>query len=63
MNGEDILMDLNSLYSIAGFGTLIAAAMNGATRVITTEAFQPELMLHIIEKYKVRSMIGNYSLY
>lgn len=50
------MMDLNSLNSITGFGALITATMSGSTRVITTEVFQPELMLHIIEKYKVRSM-------
>lgn len=63
LNGEDIMMDLNSLYSIVGFGTMIVAAMNGSTRVISTEDPQPELMLHIIEKYKVRLIIMINILY
>lgn len=53
MNGEDIMMDFSSIYALGGFGTLIASTWTGATRVITTEVFKPELMLNIIEKYKV----------
>lgn len=48
------MSDFNSLYSLTGFGTLIATTILGSTRIITTEVFKPELMLEIIEKYQVR---------
>lgn len=43
----------SSLYWLSGFGTLMATTISGATRIITTESFSPELFLHIIETYKV----------
>lgn len=56
------MSDFNSLYSVTGFGTLIATTISGSTRIITTEAFQPELMLNVIEKYKVCPQALNTTL-
>ncbi len=50
---EDVMFCFSSLYWISGFGTLIATTITGATRIITTESFSPELFLYIVEKYKV----------
>lgn len=51
------MMAFSSLYWMSGFGTLMVTTLSELTRVITTELFQPELMLQIVEKHKVSSSI------
>lgn len=53
INGEDVLISFMTLFGLTGFGTMLATTVSGAIRIITTENFRPELMLNIIEKYKV----------
>lgn len=48
----------SSLYWLSGFGTLMATTINGATRIITTESFSPELFMYIVEKYKVTAALS-----
>lgn len=50
---DDVVMCFSSLYWISGWIALIAGTLNGATRLITTETFTPELYLRFIEQYKV----------
>lgn len=50
---DDVLLCFSSLYWLSGFLTLMLATIVGARRIITTETFNPELFLYIVEKYKV----------
>ncbi|XP_037028941.1 4-coumarate--CoA ligase 1-like [Bradysia coprophila] len=50
---DDVMLCFSSLYWLSGFLTLMLATIIGARRIITTETFNPELFLHIVEKYKV----------
>lgn len=50
---HDVLMSFSSLYWISGWFVLLTGIINGATRVITTEPYNPELHLRLIEQYKV----------
>lgn len=52
-NSTDILLSFSSLYWLSGVYTLVRGTLTGATRIITTETFSPELYLRLIEKYKV----------
>lgn len=53
-----MFLNFSSLYWITGFGALIATTLRGATRVITTQPFSPELMLELVERYKVTVTIS-----
>ncbi|KAL1396546.1 hypothetical protein pipiens_010458 [Culex pipiens pipiens] len=50
---SDRVLCLSSLYWISGIGTLLTATLAGATRVITTDRFSAEMMIDIIEQYRV----------
>lgn len=52
-NSNDTMLCFSSLYWISGSVILLRGTLSGATRLITTEAFSPELQLRCIEKYKV----------
>lgn len=52
-NCSDVMLSFSSLYWISGIGTLLTGTLCGATRIITTEPFSPELQLKMIERYKV----------
>lgn len=52
-NSNDVMLCFSSLYWISGLGTILRGTLIGATRIITTEVFSPELELRLIEKYKV----------
>lgn len=56
---NDVMFCFSSLYWLSGFGTLIATTIRGATRIITTESFSPELLLRIVEKYKVTVVLSS----
>lgn len=53
LESHDVTMAFSSLYWITGVGTLLAGTVAGATRVITTQSFTPELQLDLIERYKL----------
>lgn len=50
---SDVLLSFSPLYWGSGLFVLIRGILIGATRIITTEPFTPELQLRLIEKYKV----------
>lgn len=47
------MLCFSSLHRFSGLATLFRGTLYGATRIITTEHFTPELQLSLIEKYKV----------
>lgn len=55
---ELVFLCHSSLYWISGFGCLIYTTLNGTTRVITTDIFDPDLQLKLIEKYKVTTTMS-----
>lgn len=52
-NATDVLLSFSSLYWLSGILFLLLGTMAGATRIITTDAFSPELHLRFIRQYKV----------
>lgn len=48
-----MMLGFSSLYWISGVNILLSGTMRGATRIITTDVFTPELELRLIEQYKV----------
>lgn len=50
---NDVMLGFSSLYWISGVNILLGGMMRGATRIITTDIFSPELELRLIEQYKV----------
>lgn len=55
------MLCFSSLHRFSGLATLLRATLYGATRIITTEQFVPDLQLRLIEKYKV-TFIFNTSI-
>lgn len=51
---EDVSLCFSSLYWLSGLATLLFSTLQGCTRIITTDSFKPELLLRLIEEYKVR---------
>lgn len=51
-DSSDVMLCFSSLYWISGVVTLLAGTLCGATRIITSHGFSPELQLRLIEKYK-----------
>lgn len=47
------MLCFDALHRFSGLATLLRATLYGATRIITTEQFTPDLQLRLIEKYKV----------
>lgn len=54
----DVVLCFSTLYWFSGIITLLHRTLQCATRLITTESFSPELMLQLIEKYKVTGLIS-----
>ncbi|XP_031628269.1 4-coumarate--CoA ligase-like 7 [Contarinia nasturtii] len=52
-NISDIMLCFSSLYWLSGLMVLLKGTICGATRIITTEPYSPELQLRLMEKYKV----------
>lgn len=50
---DDVLLCFSSLYWLSGLIILLRGALYGATRIITTETYTPELQLRLIEQYKI----------
>lgn len=55
---DDTIFTFSSLYWIAGFALLIGGTLHSATRLITTKTFTPELMLRLLEQYRVSLAIS-----
>ncbi|CAD7089735.1 unnamed protein product [Hermetia illucens] len=53
----DILLCFSSLYWLSGVFSLLLGTILGLTRIITSQPFTPELMLRLIEKYRVTSIL------
>lgn len=56
--GEEVTLCFSTLYWFSGILTLLLGTLNYSTRLITTESFSPELLLRLIEEYKVTSMFS-----
>ncbi|XP_037037635.1 4-coumarate--CoA ligase-like 7 [Bradysia coprophila] len=54
----DIVLNFSQIFWIAGIRELLVATMNGATRIITTQSFTPELQLRLIEQYRVTYLLN-----
>lgn len=50
---SDVLLCFSSLYWLSGLVVLLKGTLCGATRIITTETYSPELQLRLVEQYKV----------
>lgn len=50
---NDVLLSFSSLYWVTGWYMMLAGTIQGATRIITTESYNPEMHLRLIEQYKV----------
>ncbi|XP_055308228.1 probable 4-coumarate--CoA ligase 1, partial [Sitodiplosis mosellana] len=50
---NDVLLSFSSLYWVTGWYMLLAGTIQGANRIITTETYDPEMHLRLIEQYKV----------
>lgn len=59
---NQIIFSTSSLYYVGGVLALIVGTASGATRIITTKPFRPELQFDIIEKYKV-TVVENQTYY
>ncbi|XP_031639321.1 4-coumarate--CoA ligase 1-like [Contarinia nasturtii] len=53
INSSDVILCFSSLYWLSGIVFLFYGTLNGSTRIITTDAYAPELQLRFIEQYKV----------
>lgn len=49
----DVYLSFSSLYWLTGIWALIGGTLAGITRIITTQQFDPDLMLNLIERYGV----------
>lgn len=55
----DILFTFSSLYRLSGIGNLLKATYFGATRIITTKPYAPDLLLQLIEKYQISHLFAS----
>ncbi|CAD7089738.1 unnamed protein product [Hermetia illucens] len=58
LHQTDILLSFSSLYWLSGVYTLIMGTILGVTRIITSQPFTPELMLRLVEQYRITSFIS-----
>lgn len=56
-NSDNVTFSFSSLYWLSGLATLLVGTFAGNKRIITTEPFSPELLLSIIEKFKVQTVL------
>lgn len=53
MGSADICFSMSSIYWISGIVMMLLGSLFHATRIITTERFDPKIFLSIIQKYQV----------
>lgn len=58
VNMSDVMLCSVSLAWISAINTVLRGTLFGATRIITTERYSPELVCRLIEKYKVTVLIS-----
>lgn len=59
----EVVLCFSSLYWFSGISTLLHRTLQCVTRLITTESFSPELLLQLIEKYRVTEVLsGSYQM-
>lgn len=56
---DDVMLCFSSLYWISGLTILFRGTLCGATRLITSEVYSPELALRLIEQYKVTIILSS----
>jgi 4-coumarate--CoA ligase len=55
---QEVLFNFSTLYWATGFIFLITGTLYGCKRVITTRTFAPELMIDIIDRFKVTTTLS-----
>lgn len=55
---DDVLLSISSLQWISGNNTLLLGTLSGATRIITSQSFSPNVMFRLIREYKVTVIIS-----
>lgn len=55
----DVLFTFSSLNRLSGIGNLLKATYFGGTRIITTKPYAPDLLLELIEKYKISHLFAS----
>lgn len=58
MKRDDVFLALSPITWINSFRHLLIATLNGATTIITTKGFTPELQLRLIEQYRVTCLVN-----
>ncbi|CAD7091538.1 unnamed protein product [Hermetia illucens] len=58
VRSSDILLCFSTMYWYSGVFTLIVSLMAGATRIVTTEKVSSDVILRLIEEYKVTFYIS-----
>lgn len=63
LNSNDICLTFSTLYWVSGVWLLLYGTIAQCTRIITTDNYSPELLLSLIEKYKLTNLIlSSYQL-
>lgn len=55
---HEVTFCFSSLYWLSGVQALLLGILESSTRLITTDSFSPESMLHLIQKHKVTSLFS-----
>lgn len=55
----DVLFAFSSVYWLSGIGNLLKATYFGATRVITTRPYTAELLIELVQKYKITHLFAS----
>lgn len=58
VQSHDVLLSFTQLSWIGGIRALLWGTLYGATRIITTEQFTPEIAFRLIPQYKVSCLIN-----
>lgn len=58
VTSDTVLFSFSTLYWLSGIMIFVIGILNSATRIITTEAFSPELLLRLIEEYKINFVMS-----
>lgn len=57
-NANDITFSFSTLYWLSGVQIMLLSILDSATRIITTDTFTPELMLRLVEQYKISFVLA-----
>lgn len=56
---NSVLLSFSTLYWMTGVLMLLVGTLNSATRIITTASYSPDLLLELIERYKVTLLLNS----